>query len=461
MRLHFYAGIFIAPFILVATISGGLYAVAPTIEDVVYSDYLHTDNTGPAVPVSEQVAAAQQVRPDLTVSAVRPAPEVGDTTRVLFTDPSLGESKRTAVFVDPATAQSTGELTVYGSSGSLPLRTWISELHRHLHLGEPGRLYSELAASWLGVIALAGLYLWIERYRRTKARTPDRARLVTVDPTSAGRARTVNWHGAGGMWIVIGLFFLSATGLTWSTYAGENVSTVRTALSWTTPTLTTSIADSGAAHSGGDHSGHGTGATASSPDVVAANIARIDGVLAVARAGGVDNAVEASIPGDTDTAFTVAETRRAWAMSTDSIAVDGATDDVIDVQRFSDWPLAAKLTTWGIALHMGILFGLANQLVLLGLAVVLVTVIVRGYRMWFLRRPSRTGPGSARVGRPPLRGGIRRISPIGAAALAIGTIVIGWFAPLLGISLLAFLAVDLLLGARHRAAARNQTKASL
>src|SRR3546814_5866764 len=81
--------------------------------------------------------------------SVRPSPAAGETTRVLFTDPSLGESERLAVFVDPVLAQPVGELAVYGSSGSLPLRTWISQLHRHLHLGEPGRLYSELAASWM------------------------------------------------------------------------------------------------------------------------------------------------------------------------------------------------------------------------------------------------------------------------------------------------------------------------
>src|SRR3990167_6449758 len=88
MRLHFYAGILVAPFILIATISGGLYAVAPTIEQLVYRDYVHVGTTGPVVPVAQQIRAAQAERPDLTVAAVRPAVEAGDTTRVMFTDPS-------------------------------------------------------------------------------------------------------------------------------------------------------------------------------------------------------------------------------------------------------------------------------------------------------------------------------------------------------------------------------------
>lgn len=45
-------------------------------------------------------------------------------------------------------------MTVYGTSGILPLRTWLDYLHRNLLLGDVGRVYSELAASWLWVTAL-------------------------------------------------------------------------------------------------------------------------------------------------------------------------------------------------------------------------------------------------------------------------------------------------------------------
>ncbi|WP_415975692.1 PepSY-associated TM helix domain-containing protein [Rhodococcus sp. 077-4] len=446
LRLHFYAGILIAPFILIATISGGLYAVAPTIEQLVYRDYLHVDSTGPAVPVAQQIRAAQAERPDLTVAAVRPAAEAGDTTRVLFTDPSSGESERLAVFVDPATATPVGELAVYGSSSALPIRTWISELHRHLHLGEPGRLYSELAASWLWVIALGGLYLWVERSRR-------RARPLTFDRKSTGRNRTLNWHGVVGIWIAVGLIFLSATGLTWSTYAGENVTDLRTALSWTTPAITSTIGSVDAAAMG-DHAGHGghsmdMPATAASTD---GNVARIDSVLDIARANGIGGAVEASVPASDRVAFVVAQTRQPWVMSNNSISIDGSTGAVIDTLYFSDWPLAAKLAAWGIQLHMGTLFGVANQLALLALAVALASVIVRGYLMWWKRRPTRSTGLTA--GRPPLRGGIRRISPISVAILTVVAVAVGWFVPLLGLSLVAFLAVDVAIGFVRRARAR-------
>ncbi|RZK68400.1 MAG: PepSY domain-containing protein, partial [Rhodococcus sp. (in: high G+C Gram-positive bacteria)] len=121
---------------------------------------------------------------------------------------------------------------------------------------------------------------------------------------------------------------------------------------------------------------------------------------------------------------------------------------VTDVSRFGDWPLAAKLTSWGIALHMGLLFGLLNQLVLAALAVALLAVIVRGYLLWWRRRPTR---GTTRaVGRPPVRGAWRRIHPAAAVAGAGCVVLVGWFVPLLGVSLLAFLLVDVAVGALAR-----------
>ena len=113
-RLHFYAGILIAPFLLVAAVTGGLYAVAPTVEKFVCADLLTTDSSGSPAPLADQVRAAQLRFPDLMVSAVRPPASAGDTTRVLFADPSLGESETRAVFIHPVSTDVVGESVSYG-----------------------------------------------------------------------------------------------------------------------------------------------------------------------------------------------------------------------------------------------------------------------------------------------------------------------------------------------------------
>ena len=96
-----------------------------------------------------------------------------------------------------------------------------------------------------------------------------------------------------------------------------------------------------------------------------------------------------------------------------------------------------------------------NQLLLAGIAVAVLTVIVRGYRMWWQRRPTR---GSAwTVGRAPVRGGVRGLHPAAIAGVAVTAVVVGWFLPLFGLSLAAFVVVDAVVGAvtRRRAAKRS------
>jgi uncharacterized iron-regulated membrane protein len=109
-----------------------------------------------------------------------------------------------------------------------------------------------------------------------------------------------------------------------------------------------------------------------------------------------------------------------------------------------DYSIVAKLADWGIRMHMGLVFGWLNQLILLVVAMGLVTVIVRGYRMWWLRRPTRGSQWA--VGRPPVRGGLRRAHPAVFAAGVVTAVGVGVFLPLLGVSLASSLVVDAVLG---------------
>lgn len=448
MRLHFYAGVFVGPFLLVATVTGALYAISPTLESITSRDLLTVTAAGTPKPLSDQVTAAVATQPNLRLVAVAPAADAEDTTRVLFDDPSLGESERRAVFVDPYTARPVGDSVVYGSSGALPLRTWIDRLHRDLHLGEPGRIYSELAASWLWIVALDGLVIWVRRVRGRRIRN-SAGWLFAPDRSQNGRGRTLNWHGAVGMWVLPLLLLLSATGLTWSTYTGANVTELRQQLSWTTPAVSTMspgtiapVHDSGSDHHGGDH-----GAPASSDP--ADRISQLDRVYETARANGVTQAAEIAVPDAPGEAFAVKERRIPGIYTVDAVAVDGATGAVTDRLAYADWPLMAKLTNWGIQFHMGLMFGLLNQLLLLAAMLGLITVIVRGYLLWWRRRPTR-GEGGLALGRAPRRGALRKNSPWLVVPLLAAALVVGSFVPLVGLSLLAFLAVDVLIGLAGR-----------
>jgi uncharacterized iron-regulated membrane protein len=461
LRLHFYIGVFIGPFLLVAAVSGALYALSPQLEKAVYAEALTGTVTEQPVSLDDQVAAAQTATGlEASPASVRPA-EPGGTTRVMFTDPALGTSENRGVFVDPGTGEVVGDLTVYGTSGSLPLRTTIGELHRSLLLGEPGRLYSELAASWLWVIAITGLLLWGARWRSTRAGRRARGLLVPETATSNKYRRVQSWHAATGVWLGLGFLFLSATGLTWSTYAGANVTELRSTLGWTTPALEKTLkpdqAPKTATDEHVDHVEHGDHHDRAALTDAASGSGSFDAVLGTARDAGIDATLLEITPSpEAGAAWTVAEIDRSWPTQVDAVAVDPATAQVTDQVRFAEYGIMAKLAQWGVAAHMGVLFGLVNQIVLVAIALGLAAMVVWGYLMWWRRRPTR--PAGPLFGAAPARGALVRAPWPAVTGIAAVGVALGVFFPLLGISLAAFLVLDLVLGALT--ARRNAPTAS-
>ncbi|MDZ5079053.1 PepSY domain-containing protein [Nesterenkonia sp. HG001] len=457
-RLHFYAGVLVGPFILVAAATGALYAFSPQLERALYADLLEAPSSETALPLADQVeAAVQSVGGDVVPTVVRPAPEPGDTTRVMFTldeEAQIHGSELLGVFVDPGTAEVLGQDQVYGTSGSLPLRTDIAQAHRHMFLGDWGRLYSELAASWLGVVVLAGVGLWALRWRRLRASRRSARGLLVPQGGERGYRRTRSWHAALGIWIAAGGLFLAATGITWSTYGGSNVTDLRQALSWETPSVQTDLGD--AAHAEDEHAGHEHhGGDHGASDEADVDPAAIDEVLQAGRdAGFTSTRLEIILPREADQAWTIQDvSMRAPAPEVFSVAVDPDAASATDVLRFEDYPFVAQLAQWGIWLHMGTLFGLANQALLFGLSTGLALMVIWGYVMWWQRRPRH---GGRAMGPAPAPGALRR-APWWGVLLTVGSAaLVAWFLPVLGVSLVAFVIGDVLWQAHLRRRFRQE-----
>ncbi|MEV6395485.1 PepSY domain-containing protein [Streptomyces sp. NPDC051907] len=441
-RLHFYAGVLIAPFLLVAALTGLAYTAVPQLDQLVYGDQLRVERVGEKPkPLAEQIAAVRKAHPEGSLSSVVPPVEPDHTTKVVLSVPELADQdKQRTVYVDPYTAELRGELTTWW--GSTPLTTWLDDLHRNLHLGETGRLYSELAASWLWVLVLGGLVMWFGR-RRTYAGASAR-NTVLPERGARGVRRSRSLHAVTGVWISLGLLVLSATGLTWSEYAGERFTDLRTSLSAFPPELDTAAGGSSTTdEESGHHAGQGA-AAAGTPDGLT-----IDQILAKGRDAGLDGPVEIGIPADDKSTWTVLQTDDQWPVRMDQAAIDPHSGEITSRVDWADYPVLAKLSKLGVRAHMGTLFGLANQIVLAVIALGLSAGIVLGYRAWWQRRPTRSGR-RALAGRPPARGAWRRL-PWAALAVAVPLVLfIGWAFPLLGWSLLAFLILDGLLALRHR-----------
>ncbi|SSS10874.1 putative iron-regulated membrane protein [Acinetobacter baumannii] len=101
-------------------------------------------------------------------------------------------------------------------------------MHSNLLLGKWGRFYSELAASWLGILTLTGLYSWWKRRQNFKI-------------TQTRKNYLLKWHSSIGLTLLPLLLFIAITGLTWSQWAGDNIRIARQWLNWQTPTLATTL----------------------------------------------------------------------------------------------------------------------------------------------------------------------------------------------------------------------------
>ncbi|WP_312627801.1 PepSY-associated TM helix domain-containing protein [Scandinavium sp.] len=423
-RLHFAVGLFVGPFIFVAALTGTLYVATPQLESLLWHDALTAEKSGQAHSLAEQIRVAQATldRP-LALYAVRPSLTPGETTRVMFSDPTLGESESRALFIDPVTLAVKGDMTVYGTSGILPLRQWIDYAHRSLLLGNIGRLYSELAASWMWFAACGGIALWFftRPKRRLNNRVQNNRRLHV----------TLGWLLLGGM------LLFSATGLTWSQWAGGNVDKLRAALNWMTPQVNTQL--NGQAMTRDPHAEHHAGMNM--PMMMPLDLTKFDAVLRLAQRNGiVASRLEIRPAKSQDKAWTVTEIDRGWPTQVDAVAIDAAKMQIVDRTRFADFPLMAKLTRWGVDFHMGLLFGVVNQILLIAFGTALCVMIIVGYRLWWVRRPLPATYNPLMT----LTQSWCDLAGRGRVAVIVLAILLGVAMPVLGVSLLLFVAVDVL-----------------
>lgn len=100
---------------------------------------------------------------------------------------------------------------------------------------------------------------------------------------------------------------------------------------------------------------------------------------------GLDSKKIEIVKGANDSAWFVREIERSLPTNVDSVTIHPVTLEIIDSAFFKDFNLASKLTRWGIDLHMGTLFGLTNQLLLIVIIFSLIYLIVSGYQLSYAK----------------------------------------------------------------------------
>ncbi|NVJ11594.1 PepSY domain-containing protein, partial [Myxococcus sp. AM001] len=120
-----------------------------------------------------------------------------------------------------------------------------------------------------------------------------------------------------------------------------------------------------------------------------------------------------------------------------TLHIDQYSGAVLADVRWKDYGVVAKTVETGVMLHEGKLFGLANQLLMLAVCLLVLLSAISGLIMWWQRRPS------GKFGVPPLRHDLPRWK----TAIVIMALLGAAF-PLVGASLLLICALDWLLLSR-------------
>ncbi|MGO4444112.1 PepSY-associated TM helix domain-containing protein [Mycobacterium sp. 2YAF39] len=474
-RLHFWVGLFAAPALVLLACSGLVILYTQPLNDWLNRD-LYVVAAGPeTVPLDDQVAvAANSVAQDYTLDAVTPPAAADRSTRVDFlpaTASADGEANLTQVFVDPYTGRYLGQRSELSG-----LVGWANQLHRlfgndgtkvHLpslgHVIAPssypdatigvgiGNLWMELTAVWILVLLASGIYLWWPR--AIEAAKP----LLKVRWRKGGRIRWRDLHALTGVVIAVVLICYVLSGLTWSRYWGENwralSSTIAPSTKVDAPSTPATMGDY-------DRLGRRI-AWAATDDPVYASAADgpLPARLSFADVDGIAK-TEHMVPGyaifppsdtteDGETRYGSYTVVNAWPQKLSeqrTLYLDQFTGQTITNATAAQDGGLSRVTSFGIAMHMGNQFGLLTRISATIACLGVLLSALTGLLMWWCRRP----PGSR--GLPgPAGAGTRADTPRRAVvAVSVAAVVLGLLFPVFGVSLLVVLGLEVVFATRDR-----------
>lgn len=462
-RLHFWAALIATPFTLVATLTGILYIFTPQIETALYDRLDHVAPAGQMRPLDELVAAAQTAAPaGMQLQSVLPPFGPRDTLKASFApaaaaDPHAGHraaaSAATASTAAPAAAtpamaempdmpgmampsappaatQAPAAIPATGAPDRPPLTVyidpysgkplgslanadrfgqWAKKLHSRLLQGEGWRWMIELAASWMMVLLLSGVYLWWPRGGQSGL--PRRG--------AGGRQFWRQWHAFLGVALGTISLVILLTGLTWSKYAGDQVRVLRDAAGQASPQVPATLASApppgaepGAAAMLGWQAAWQFAKPQSPPVPLMLTAPR--GPLGVWRAGAAG---------------------REHPTSNFDLLLDAYSGQRLYYSGWAQQTAFGKATAVGIPFHRGE-YGWWNQALLLVFGISVLFCLLSGWLMFWRRRR----PGT--LGLPRLLPGAWRAAPPAAWGMAL---LLGLAMPLFALSGAALLLLELLL----------------
>ncbi|HSI40997.1 MAG TPA: PepSY domain-containing protein [Xanthobacteraceae bacterium] len=416
-RWHFYAGLLVLPFMILLAVTGGLYLFRDELDGLWHRDLkqVAVQSVAP-LPPSRLIAAAQQALPGTVLKLTTPATPAASAEVTIRT--AAGDKR--AVYVNPYDGRVLGDLPDRGTVMWL-----VRRLHSLAEFGTVANGVIEIVGGWSILLVATGFYLWWPRRQS--------GGVVTVRGTPRRRVFWRDVHAVTGAFAGLAIGFMSLSGMPWSMFWGEKVNEWANSSNYGYPAgvyVDVPMSDEHLAHVNGPTSWSLEQARMPESTAAAAQPIGIDAAAATFNTLGVAPGYALSLPSKPTSVY-----------SASVYPDDLARQRVVHLDQYSGKPLldmsyadygpAAKAMEWGINVHMGQEYGLANQLFMLALCLAVILMSVSAGVMWWKRRPK------GALGIPPAPA--RRSAM--AVVLAIMAVV-GIVFPLVGASLVVMALLD-------------------
>lgn len=430
-RWHFFAGLLCLPFIFMLALTGALYLFHQQIDDVVYADLLLRPAGAGQLPASRLVERAAAAEPGVARALHWPADARHSVQVDVLRDGAIRQ-----VFLDPASGRVLGSMAASGRIMEL-----VKRIHSLSVAGKAGNALIEIVAGWVIVLVASGAWLWWPR-GRTQG-------IVRIRPGAAGRTWWRDLHAVTGAFAAVAILFLALTGMPWSLVWGQQVNSWMTAHGLGTPDgiwagLPRSTVPTAALGEvswslerqplpASSHHAAPADARPASRQAIG-----IDRAVAVFAAAGLDERYRLALPDGEHGVYSAIRLRSGDA-GLRVIHLDQYSGKVLLDLGPGDVGALAQVTDWGVSVHQGIEYGLANQLVMLAACIALMLLCVSSAVMWWKRRPA------GRLGAPARKDGDRLARGVIAIAAGLGLVF-----PLLGASMIAAALADAAWSKYHR-----------
>jgi len=446
-RWHFYAGLFVVPFLLILAVTGLIMLYQPLLETQFEADKYYVEPASKGVSIEyqkQQVALAYSG----TIKKFIPA-KASNLSSQFIVKSSQGPNLK--IFVNPYTGKVLGDINLDAG-----LYAISNDIHGSLLIGDLGDRIMELTASFTILLAITGSYLWWPKKSRSSPKGNRFIQAIKIRRQDGKRLFWRDLHGITGLSSLIFLVFFSLSGLAWSgIWGGELVQ------AWSSFPMekrasnfnSSPILDPDDIHA--NHKSLNTGVIETMPwnlelsplpesgtndglnGIAEGTKVTLDSVFDFAKRIGFSQ-FQINLPSNETGVYTVSANTMSGdiqdASDDRTLHLDQYTGKILADITYADYNLMAKSMAVGIALHQAN-FNRWNLVLNTFACSLIILLSVSGIYIWWLRRPNQTSGLSA----PPMPQNLGRWKY--ASLLMLG---LSLFLPLAALCLISLMLLDAL-----------------